>query len=85
MSVGSLPLPSDVSYLKSKNVRGVINMCWEYNGPLKEYNNHKIQQIHLPTSDLTEPSVSDMLLAVQFVQKIREQYPHDRIFIHCKG
>jgi hypothetical protein len=85
ISVGSLPLPSDVQYLHENDVIGVINMCWEYAGPLKEYQKFKIQQLHLPTLDLSEPRLADMFLAVQFLQKMKEENPTGRVFIHCKG
>ena len=41
-------------------VRGVINLCDEYAGPVKKYKTLGIQQLHLKTVDHFEPSVKDL-------------------------
>lgn len=44
-------------------VRGVINLCEEYKGPLKKYKNIGIEELHLPTTDHFEPSVEDLIVS----------------------
>lgn len=85
ISIGSLPLSGDVQFLHNHNVCGVINMCWEYNGPVEEYRRFGITQLHLPTADLTEPSLVDVLRAVEFLRNVRSTHRNGRVFIHCKG
>lgn len=45
------------------NVRGVINMCEEYKGPLREYRELGMEELHLPTTDHFEPSYEDLLVS----------------------
>lgn len=52
------------------NVRGVVNMCEEYRGPVKSYNRLGIEHLWLPTVDHFEPSVEDLKKAVSFIQKV---------------
>jgi atypical dual specificity phosphatase len=68
IAIGSLPFSSDVEYLKSKNVCGVINLCYEYLGPVEHYCQHEIQQLHLPTLDVHEPTLEHMKQAITFIE-----------------
>jgi hypothetical protein len=43
-------------------VRGVINFCEEYEGPVEKYEELGIQQLHLPTTDHFEPSLDDLVV-----------------------
>jgi len=65
-------------------VRGVINMCQEYGGPLKAYNRLGIEQLHLPTIDHVEPSFEDMKAAVKFIAEYESQNK-GRVYVHCKA
>lgn len=70
--MGSVPLARDVTFLHSQGVVGVVNMCREYSGPLREYQTLGIRQLHLPTPDLHEPSleqIQDMILFIADVLK----------------
>jgi atypical dual specificity phosphatase len=68
VAMGSMPLPIDAKYLKhEKNIGLVVNMCREYAGPLKEYSELGITQLHLPTPDVCEPDYCDMLLGVNTI------------------
>ena len=44
------------------NVRGVINMCEEYSGPLRKYKELGIEELHLPTTDHFEPELDDLMV-----------------------
>ena len=85
VSVGSLPMNADVKYLKTKNVGAVVNMCRESEGPVAEYKAYGIQQCRLPTPDLSEPDISDVVIGVKFMHEFKTKNPGKRIFIHCKG
>ena len=78
IAIGSLPFPSDIQYLKSKNVCGVINLCYEYSGPVAHYSKYQIQQLHLPTLDVHEPTLEQMKLAVTFIDRILSQSVEER-------
>ena len=69
--------------LKQFNVRGVINMCEEYRGPLSCYDRLGMEQLHLPTVDHFEPSVEDLKKAVSFIQ--RHESDGGRVYVHCRA
>lgn len=64
-------------------VRGVINMCEEYHGPVKSYKRLGIEHLRLPTVDHFEPSVEDLKRAVSFIQK--HEAMGDRVYVHCRA
>jgi atypical dual specificity phosphatase len=68
---------------KQFNVKGVVNMCDEYSGPVTSYERLGIEQLRLPTVDHFEPSVEDLKLAVAFIQ--RHEQNGDRVYVHCKA
>jgi hypothetical protein len=65
------------------NVKGVVNMCDEYRGPIASYERLGIEQLRLPTVDHFEPSVEDLKLAVAFIR--RHEQNGDRVYVHCKA
>ena len=69
--------------LKKLGVKGVVNMCYEYNGPTKDYARLGIKQLHLPTVDHTEPAVETLIDAVAFIQQHKER--GERVYVHCKA
>lgn len=71
------------SQLHKLGVRGVINMCSEYNGPKGYYSALGIKQLHLPTVDHFEPTVSQMTEAVRFIQEYKNK--GERVYVHCKA
>ncbi len=64
-------------------VRGVVNMCEEYQGPVKSYRRLGIEHLRLPTVDHFEPSVEDLKKAVSFIQK--HELRGDRVYVHCRA
>lgn len=64
-------------------VRGVVNMCEEYQGPMKSYRRLGIEHLRLPTVDHFEPSVEDLKKAVSFIQKHESR--GDRVYVHCRA
>jgi atypical dual specificity phosphatase len=78
--IGILGHPSQLHKL---GVRGVINMCYEYNGPKGYYSALGIKQLHLPTVDHFEPTLSQMTEAVRFIQEYKNK--GERVYVHCKG
>jgi atypical dual specificity phosphatase len=81
--VGAYPFPRDVASLRGEGVRAVVNLCEEYAGPLREYDQHGIEQLHIPTTDFTHPQLADVEAAVEFIQKYKLQ--HDSVYVHCKA
>ncbi len=65
------------------NVRGVINMCDEYRGPISSYKKLGIEHLRLPTVDHFEPSVEDLKKAVSFIQK--HEHQGGRVYVHCRA
>lgn len=64
-------------------VRGVVNMCYEYSGPVTEYEKLGIKQLYLPTCDHFEPSVANMKSAVDFIQYHKKK--GEKVYVHCKA
>lgn len=81
--VGAYPFAGDVASLRGEGVRAVVNTCEEYSGPERQYDQHGIEQLHIPTTDFTHPSLSDVESAVEFIQKYKLQ--NDSVYIHCKA
>jgi atypical dual specificity phosphatase len=81
--VGAYPFARDVAALHQAGVRAVVNTCEEYPGPLQQYAQHGIEQLHVPTTDFTHPRLDDIARAVEFVQG---QVAADQtVYIHCKA
>ncbi len=81
--LGALPLRRDVAPLAQLGVRGVINMCREYRGPLGEYQRYGIEQLWLPTVDFNPPSLEDIERGVEFLDRITGQ--GGKVYVHCKA
>lgn len=64
-------------------VRGVVNMCYEYPGPIRSYDNLGIKQLYLPTVDHYEPSLESMVDAVEFIQQHKDR--GEKVYVHCKA
>eukprot|EP00596_Hydrurales_sp_CCMP1899_P009420 CAMPEP_0119041302 /NCGR_PEP_ID=MMETSP1177-20130426/11522_1 /TAXON_ID=2985 /ORGANISM="Ochromonas sp, Strain CCMP1899" /LENGTH=161 /DNA_ID=CAMNT_0007007239 /DNA_START=365 /DNA_END=850 /DNA_ORIENTATION=- len=69
--------------LYKQNVRGVINLCDEYQGPKEAYSELGIEQLYLPTIDHSEPSYPQMITAVDFISKYKMR--GERVLVHCKA
>ncbi len=81
--LGALPFAADVPRLYAAGVRGVINMCDEYAGPLSAYQQMNIQQLRLPTTDYVAPSLSDIQRGMEFIQQHAAR--GDSVYVHCKA
>ncbi|WP_233215504.1 phosphatidylglycerophosphatase and protein-tyrosine phosphatase 1 family protein [Rhodopirellula bahusiensis] len=81
--VGARPFARDVEGLAKLNVGGVVNTCEEYCGPVDEYAKHDIEQLHLPITDFTHPSLQDVTTGVAFIQRHVES--GKAVYIHCKA
>ncbi|MDG2224381.1 MAG: dual specificity protein phosphatase family protein [Rubripirellula sp.] len=81
--VGAYPFARDVSKMHSEGVRAVVNTCEEYEGPQSEYERLGIEQLRIPTTDFTAPSLDDVSRAVDFVQQHVER--DETVYIHCKA
>lgn len=81
--VGAYPFAAFVGQMQDAGVRAVVNTCEEYLGPVIEYQQHGIEQLHIPTTDFTHPRLEDIHLAVDFVQQHVES--QRTVYIHCKA
>jgi len=78
--IGAAPLPWHIPALQEMGVTAVINMQYEYLGPVDAYKAAGIRQIRLPTEDHTEPSTTCMKTAIEFI-KANE----GKVYVHCKA
>ncbi|TWU66273.1 hypothetical protein V7x_18360 [Crateriforma conspicua] len=81
--VGARPFPRDVSNLNEAGVRAVVNTCEEYAGPIVEYDQFGIDQLHIPTTDFTHPRLEDVRIAVDFIQSYVSE--NKTVYVHCKA
>ena len=81
--VGAQPLVSDIRRLLALDVRGVINMCEEFDGHVEAYSDAGITQLHLPTTDFTAPSLENIQRGIQFIDGMHAQ--GHAVYIHCKA
>lgn len=85
--LGAVPMviAGQIEALHRDGVRGVINMQAEYAGPIGAYAvlHPPIEQLHIPVTDHTEPSVMNLETAVKFIQAHRSR--GERVLVHCKG
>ena len=83
LGTAPLQLLGHPQQMHAAGVRGVVNMCAEYNGPTAAYRTLGITQLHLPTVDHFEPSVESMQQAVAFIKE--HQARGERVYVHCKA
>jgi len=81
--LGAMPLRRDVQRLEKIGVRGVINMCREYPGPIHQYQEFGIEQLWLPTVDFNPPSLEDVHRGVAFLDRMTGQ--GKTVYVHCKA
>ena len=81
--VGAYPFARDVPAMASEGIRGVVNTCEEYPGPLSAYEASGIEQLWIPTTDFTHPTLRDVCEAVEFIQ--RHVDDQQSVYIHCKA
>jgi atypical dual specificity phosphatase len=81
--LGALPTRGHVSQLKNAGIGGVINTCREYGGPVREYAECGMEQLCLPTTDFTPPTMEDCCQGVIFIQ--RHVSRGSKVYIHCKA
>ncbi|MFT5304013.1 MAG: atypical dual specificity phosphatase [Mariniblastus sp.] len=81
--LGAFPFAADVSKMAGEGVKGVVNTCEEYPGPVEQYEKHGIEQMRMPTIDFTHPSFEDVCKAVEFID--RHVAAGDSVYIHCKA
>ena len=75
--------PDLTTHSSRQQVRGVVNFCEEYQGPLKSYRRLGISELYLPTVDHFEPSVKDLAATVRFIQRHKKQ--GSRVYVHCRA
>ena len=81
--IGAYPFARDVKSLYGDGVRGVVNTCREYDGPVDQYREVGIEQFHMPTVDFTHPIVDDVDRAVEFIDDFVRR--GETVYVHCKA
>lgn len=81
--LGAVPFRRDARKLKELGVTGVVNMCEEYAGPKREYEQLGIEQLWLPTTDFQHPEASFVEAGADFIQ--RHTQANGTVYVHCKA
>lgn len=69
--------------LHKLGVRGVVNMCYEYPGPVDKYADLNIKQLRLPTVDHEEPTLDSFKEAMAFIKSYKDR--NEKVYVHCKA
>ena len=67
-------------------VRGVINLCEEYRGPLRKYKELGMEHLYLPTTDHFEPTVEDLIVSSSLlvhIQSARSGHSGGMLWFRC--
>lgn len=82
--LGALPFAADAKPLyEDEGVRGVVNTCMEYEGPVEAYAEVGIEQLWTPTIDFTHPSIESVIEGVQFIERFASR--GESVYVHCKA
>lgn len=81
--LGAVPLSGDAKRFKKMGITGVVNMCDEYAGPLRDYESENIEQLHLPTVDFHPPTLEMIERGVEFMNQHVEK--GGGVYVHCKA
>lgn len=81
--LGARPFRRDAKKLREIGVTGVVNMCEEYFGPMREYERLGIEQLHLPTVDFTHPLEEHVQAGAAFIEKHVSK--GGIVYVHCKA
>lgn len=83
--LGALPTPTQVKELCSRErICAVVNLCAEFPGYKSLYQELALEQVRLPTSDFTIPSLETVEKGVEAMMRILEER-EGSIYLHCKG
>jgi hypothetical protein len=83
--IGVAPITRDmVNNLYTKeNVRGVVNLCREWQGANNYYKKIGITQLILPTTDFSLPNEESCRKAAEFISTYAQR--GESVYIHCKA
>jgi len=81
--LGAIPFSCDVKYLKKLDVKGVLNLCRENDGPVDKYKEFGIKYYKIPVIDFTSPTLDDVIKSVDLINKYCVD--KNKIYVHCKA
>lgn len=68
---------------KVENVRGVVNLCREWNESEELYNSLNVRQLYLPTIDFDAPTIENALKGAHFIADCVSR--NETVYVHCKA
>ena len=83
--IGVAPITRDlvINLYTKENVRGVVNLCREWQGANNYYTKIGITQLILPTTDFSLPNEDSCRKAAEFIRKYAQR--GESVYIHCKA
>ena len=81
--LGALPFSRDVSPLHEIGVRGVVNTCKEYAGPINAYHQTGIEHLRVPTVDFTPPTLAHVDKSLHLMRRMANS--GHSTYVHCKA
>lgn len=81
--LGALPFGRDVGSLHELGVRGVVNTCKEYAGPILAYQQRGIEHLRVPTIDFTPPTLQQVDEGLTLMRRMATD--GHSTYVHCKA
>ena len=81
--LGALPLRRYIPELRKLGIGAVVNTCREWPGPVEEYRAAGIEELYLPITDFTPPSLAEARAGVAFIQQ--QAAAGRKVYVHCKA
>lgn len=81
--LGKTVLARHVPELRRLGITRVLNLQDENPGPVEAFRAAGIEQLHVPVVDHFEPSVEQLHVAVDFLEKALHE--DRRVYVHCQG
>eukprot|EP01101_Sappina_pedata_P004775 TRINITY_DN2068_c0_g1_i1.p1 TRINITY_DN2068_c0_g1~~TRINITY_DN2068_c0_g1_i1.p1 ORF type:complete len:228 (-),score=84.82 TRINITY_DN2068_c0_g1_i1:101-784(-) len=72
-----------VEMLHRMGVKGVVNMCDEFDHSTTHYKTYGMTELNLPTVDHEEPTVEALTQAVEFIDQFVKR--NEGVYIHCRA
>lgn len=83
VAVGALPGRRDVDSLCAAGVAAVVNLCEEFDGCQRLFEQRGAAYLRLPTLDYHSPSVESLHRGVTFI--LEQRRSGRKVYLHCKA
>jgi len=83
LAIGGMPLPWQIRSMHSRGIRGIVNVCDEFEGYPGLYSELGVEQCRCPTVDYCNVSPKNIAKGVSFIH--RKVQAGESVYVHCKS